>query len=191
MDEDIGVARRVNAAERAARVAAQQERGWLGISFTCDGCVIAAQGDEQRVVASAGGFRIHDVVVGGPAARAGVRAGDVLTHVQGHEVGTQDAWTATERLRPGDRVVLSVTRSGRHYDIVTVAGTRPVSGAATEMRSGALIVSENQDQRPGNVTFSGSLGDVEIQVTGPVTVTRTGEEVIIEGENVTVRLRRR
>jgi S1-C subfamily serine protease len=193
---DLGMARRVSAAERAARTAAQQERGWLGLSFTCKDCVIASQGNDERIVSSPGGLTIHDVVSGGPAHLAGVRTGDVLTHVQGHHVGTQEAWTAADRLRPGDRVVLTVTRSGRQHDLVTAAGARPARHEVSEMlRADSLAVrgvaARSSAVAQGNVSFVGSLGDVRIEVTGPVTVTKTDEEVLIEGENITVRLRRR
>ncbi len=191
LDEEGGMARRVSAAERAARAAEQQQRGWLGLSFTCDGCVIASQGNDERVVAARGGLTIHDVVPGGPAYRAGVRTGDVLTHVQGHHVGSQEAWIAADRLAPGDRVVLTVTRDGRQHDLVTVAGARPVPAEVTEKLAGAVAVGGSRDRAQGSVSFVGNLGDVRIEVTGPVTVTRTDEEVLIEGENVTVRLRRR
>ncbi|HEB76839.1 MAG TPA: PDZ domain-containing protein [Nitrospirae bacterium] len=59
----------------------------------------------------AGGVVIEKVVKGGPAARAGLRKGDVITAMDGRAVeDVQDVKIALLDIRPGDRVKITVKR---------------------------------------------------------------------------------
>jgi putative serine protease PepD len=60
------------------------------------------------------GARIGSVVAGTPAAKAGLRAGDVITRLNGNDVPDSDTLVADVRAyRPGDRVTLTIrTPSG-------------------------------------------------------------------------------
>jgi hypothetical protein len=72
------------------------------------------------------GARVREVSPGGPAERAGVRAGDLIVAVNGKEVrGADPARRVVELLRgvrPGDKVTLRVLRAGRRLEFRVTAG---------------------------------------------------------------------
>jgi serine protease Do len=61
-----------------------------------------------------------------PAARAGVKAGDVIVKVNGRKVSdASDLGQAVARMEPGAESTMTVQRDGRPVDLkVTVAGAR-------------------------------------------------------------------
>ncbi len=62
------------------------------------------------------GFKVVDVTVGGPAEAAGVKAGDVITAVDGHVAREMTVSDLRQRLRtaaPGTRITLTLLRGGR------------------------------------------------------------------------------
>ena len=69
--------------------------------------------------AEAGGMRVEEVVSGGPAEEAGIRAGDLLLAVEGEDVltlgidGTRDLVRGEE----GTRVNMHFSRDGAEYDV--------------------------------------------------------------------------
>lgn len=68
--------------------------------------------EEERF--SLSGVRVRGVLPGGAAEAAGVRAGDLLTAVDGRRVGrVAEAIAAIQLKRPGQAVVLSLSRAGR------------------------------------------------------------------------------
>ena len=93
------------------------ERGWLGVS------VQDSQGD-------APGVTIMSVEHNGPAARAGLRQGDVVTSVNGDKVDTaRGLIRAVAAARPGNNLRLSVRRQGRDVDLSVTVGLRPPESA--------------------------------------------------------------
>ena len=87
------------------------ERAWIGVS-TSDGL---------------GGAAVESVVNGGPADKAGLRAGeDVIVGVAGRQVTSPDdlAQAITDR-SPGDLVIVTVERDGDRREVEVTLGTRP------------------------------------------------------------------
>jgi len=85
-------------------------RGYLGIEFASRGGVTD---DGQRLH----GAVVIKVAEGQPAARAGVRAGDVVLRVDGQAV--EDATVLHEHIvrgDPGHRIALTLLRDGRVQD---------------------------------------------------------------------------
>jgi putative serine protease PepD len=75
---------------------------------------------------SAGGARISEVVSGGPADDAGVRAGDVVTSLGGTNVDSASQLrAAVEAKQPGDTVSLELRRGGKTRTVDVKLGTRP------------------------------------------------------------------
>jgi membrane-associated protease RseP (regulator of RpoE activity) len=99
-----------------ARRGPAEGRAWLGVEL----------GREE-----AGGAAVAEVMPDGPAAVAGIKAGDVITAVDGKDVGSPMA--LVERVgehQPGDRAVLAVKREGRKLDVAVILGRSPGEPAA-------------------------------------------------------------
>ena len=92
------------------------DRGWLGVSVrTIDG----AAGTHA-------GVAIAGVERDGPAARAGLRAGDVVTAVNGEQVDSSLGLVRTIAEKPpGNTVTLQVRRGDRAVSVPVTVGRRP------------------------------------------------------------------
>jgi putative serine protease PepD len=78
--------------------------------------------------AGPGGVAVAEVTPGGPAARAGVRAGDRVVSVDGRSVSEpSDVTEALDGRAPGDSVELEVERDGTREQIDITLGTRPAN----------------------------------------------------------------
>jgi putative serine protease PepD len=86
------------------------ERAYLGVSS-------AAHPD---------GAEIMGVTPGSPAASAGLRTGDVITGVDGHDVrDPSDVSAAIEQLKPGDEIRVEVSRDGQRQSFSVELAERP------------------------------------------------------------------
>ena len=92
------------------------KRGYLGI---------------QTTDATTGtGAVVADVVAGGPAAEAGLRAGDVVIAVDDTTVSQpDDVVAAVSSLKPGREIKVRVRRGGEERSITVKLGTRPAQAA--------------------------------------------------------------
>lgn len=86
------------------------ERGWLGVSVDDhDGSVLIANMDRA-----------------GPAARSGVKPGDIVLAVNGDKIeSSRGLIRAVAGVPPGNSVRLTVRRQGREIEIVVNVGRRP------------------------------------------------------------------
>ena len=93
------------------------DRGWLGVSL----------GDVPASARGPAGASIAAVDKNGPAAKSGLKPGDIVTAVNGQPVDSLRNLTRTIALAPpGSTVRLTVRRSGRPETEVSVTiGTRP------------------------------------------------------------------
>jgi putative serine protease PepD len=74
------------------------------------------------------GAVVGGVTPGSPADRVGIRAGDVITEVDGTPVsGPDDISTAIDDNHPGDSVSVKVKRGGRDYDLQVTLQNRPAT----------------------------------------------------------------
>ena len=73
-----------------------------------------------------GGVTVRETTGGGPAARGGLRAGDVIVEVAGEPVReADDIATAVNARRPGDKVRIVVERDGDRRTLTVTLGTQP------------------------------------------------------------------
>jgi serine protease Do len=104
------------------------ERGWLGVS------VQDAQASEEPASRGpTGGGRRGAVIAGvernSPAARAGLRPGDVVTAINGERIETSRALVRNvAAAQPGQTVRLTVLREGRERELPVQVGRRPNAG---------------------------------------------------------------
>jgi putative serine protease PepD len=76
--------------------------------------------------AAGGGARVASVRSGTPAAKAGIKTGDVITKVDGTSVGSSDELQqAIDARKPGDQVALEIRRGGKTMTVNVTLGTRP------------------------------------------------------------------
>jgi predicted metalloprotease with PDZ domain len=88
-----------------------QARVWLGMDVTA---------------LPVGGVLVTDVSPGGPADRAGIRPGDVVTEVAGQRVESpDDVASAIAPLQPGHRAKVELDRGPFTYTVEVTPRTRP------------------------------------------------------------------
>ena len=136
--EGIGFAIPVNVAKpimEQAKAGTPLARPWIGIRYVAiDPQVVK----ERSLTVTAGalidggqaadGSTTDAVVPGGPAAAAGLRAGDIITSVGGTTISeTQPLEDLLVQFAPGDMVDLRVVRDGATITVSVTLGTRPVN----------------------------------------------------------------
>ena len=73
-----------------------------------------------------GGATIGSVQSGSPAAAAGLKAGDVITAVDGKPITSADDLTAAVAAHaPKDKVTVTITRNGKSVNVDVTLGVRP------------------------------------------------------------------
>jgi hypothetical protein len=98
--------------------------GWLGFSFSCR-CNVQA-GVDPAVWEFEEPPEITAVAASGPAARAGLRAGDRITAVDGSPVTEEEGAKLLTQVQVGQTLRLTVTRDGRERSVEITAGKRPI-----------------------------------------------------------------
>ena len=91
-------------------------RGWLGVSVEP---IRAMSARGNRTLALA----VATVAMGSPAQKAGIKAGDVITHIDGDEV--KDGRLTMHQiamLKPGDTVAISLQRNQQSLDLNAIVG---------------------------------------------------------------------
>ncbi|HEV8638214.1 MAG TPA: trypsin-like peptidase domain-containing protein [Chloroflexota bacterium] len=100
-------------------------RPWLGVTAMTLTPAIA----QQIGVPFVEGVILSEAAQGSPAARAGLRQGDVITALDGQPVKTtDDLGAALARKKVGDRVELTVRRGGQEQKVAVQLGARPAAG---------------------------------------------------------------
>jgi len=79
------------------------------------------------------GYRVRSVAPGSPAARAGVRSGDVIVSVDGAAIDSQDAFETALASRGPGRPMKLVLRNGGSDRTVTVQGQAPPSDLGVQI----------------------------------------------------------
>jgi S1-C subfamily serine protease len=83
-------------------------------------------GLQTTAAQSGSGAQIADATAGGPADRAGLQAGDVVTKVDGKAISTpDDVAAAIAADKPGDKVEVQVQRGGSEHSVEVTLGQRP------------------------------------------------------------------
>ena len=80
------------------------------------------------------------IAPGGPADKAGLQAGDVITAVNGAHVASVNQFVATiADYAPGKTVTLTVNRGGQTKSIKLTLGSQPASASTTQSQGGSNI----------------------------------------------------
>ncbi len=98
--------------EAQVRLLVPGARGWLGLELT-----------DIDLPESA--LRVNRVARGGPAELVGIRAGDLITRIDGDDATPEHLRRVMTRLTPGSTVRLAVLRSGAEQEFALQAARRP------------------------------------------------------------------
>lgn len=106
----------------ALRKGSAPTRGYLGVALApVDADTAAALG-----LAKDRGEYIGSVQPDKPAAKAGLKAGDVVAKVNGQEVTPNNTLSyIVSNIKPGTRIPIEIIRDGKHMTLNAVVGTRP------------------------------------------------------------------
>jgi serine protease DegQ len=97
------------------------ERAYLGVVY---GTQITPELNQQFGIGADEGVSVDDVE--GPAARAGIEAGDVIVSLEGQKIATQEDLIALlNRRRPGEVVTVGIIRDAKRRQIPVTLGERP------------------------------------------------------------------
>ena len=133
--EGIGFAIPINLARPIMQQALEGEalsRPWMGIYYTSLTPVLQGQLGLSlgygALVERPIGINEDAVFAGSPADEAGLRAGDIITHLDAVKVdGDNPLDEILTQYRPGDAISLRVLRGDRPIDLVLRLGSRPVA----------------------------------------------------------------
>ncbi|MEX2120044.1 MAG: PDZ domain-containing protein [Pirellulales bacterium] len=115
---------------------AQAEPGYLGGFF-----------DDRNE--NGAGVRVTQVLPGGPAERAGLRAGDLITAIDGRQVTTIDEFAAVlGETAPGDKPRFELDRAGRTHRLEVTLGRRPPRDQRTDRPQSDPIGEPGAEQPP-------------------------------------------
>ena len=120
------------AAQRMAQLSLQMQGPMiprLAHMFDPNRAVLGVSIADKRNPQNAPGVRVLAVTPGGPAERAGLRTGDILTSINGTTLRSTSRQTAADqligfmdRIKPGDTVRLDYVRDGRGHSTTVKAG---------------------------------------------------------------------
>ncbi|MFQ5767226.1 MAG: trypsin-like peptidase domain-containing protein [Acidobacteriota bacterium] len=95
------------------RAEGKVQRGAIGVTVA-DISQLPAEQREYFNLKNVNGALVQDVVKGEPADEAGVKPGDAIIAVDGHELaGSSDLISRISRKKPGDTIELNILRDGR------------------------------------------------------------------------------
>ena len=101
-------------------------RGWFGFGFQCGDCwARTATAESAAVWRFATRPRVYSVDLGGPAARAGLRRGDVIMQIDGFSILSPEGGRRFGAIRPGQTVRWTVQRDGSLRYVMARAAERP------------------------------------------------------------------
>ena len=99
-------------------------RGWLGIKIQDINPKLA----KAFELDSTDGVVISNIVVNGPADKAGLDRGDIITHISGKKVRDfRETLDQISMHKPGKEVPISIIREGNKMEVMAVVSERPTS----------------------------------------------------------------
>jgi carboxyl-terminal processing protease len=118
-----------------------------------------------------GAVKVVSPMKGSPAEKAGIKAGDYITHVDGKLIYGLDIDDAVEQMRgpAGSKVRLSLVREGRDqpFDVTVVRGTIELEPVTYELKDGNIgYVSVNEFSRDVGNDVNSAIKTLKAQAKG-------------------------
>ncbi len=143
-------------------------RGWFGFGFQCGECGFRSGSADSVAVWEFGSHpRVYSVDLGSPAARAGIRRGDVITQIDGISILNPDGGRRFGAIRPGQSVKWTVMREGAIRHVIARAAERPgrperrERAALTDLRRELVRLNELSDLDELRAKLSGLNREME------------------------------
>jgi len=106
-------------------------RGWLGI----EGQDITPKLAESFNLQNVTGVIVAGIQRSGPAARAGIRAGDIITEVNGKiAISQRTVMDLIAQITPGGKIVIQIFRAGKIIELEAIVGERPRANSRSDQR---------------------------------------------------------
>src|SRR5258707_7523887 len=119
-------------------------RSWLGIQFQS----VLPEIADSLELAEPAGILIADVHPQGPAARAGIAAGDLVDSVNGETIkNAHDFSRAIDATPPGSIVILGNRKKGRAEWIAVMAGRSPMHAEGSPLPTPKSEAGKNEDRQ--------------------------------------------
>jgi serine protease Do len=114
------------------------KRGLIGVTFTEINAALA----KEKGIEDLNGLYVQDVVPNGAAKEAGIKAGDLITKIEGKTIfSSSDLQERVARLRPGDKVNLTVKSAGKERNVsVTLKGEEDSKAAGSKASKSATEI---------------------------------------------------
>ena len=163
-------------------------RAWYGMGISCGGCTIKTSKDgdpAQWQFDNPPG--VHSVDEDGPAGEAGIREGDVLTHIDGVRLDTRKGGERFSNAEPGEQIEWTIERDGKSMTVTMETIDRP--------HRMEVVVPDHRylHDRAFKLRFSGGLAgaDVEVRGTPAVKVTHDEEKgiIIVKTPDASIKIR--
>ena len=123
--QGIGFAIPVNTATEVVKQLVQYGqviRGWVGIEPQVLNPALAQALNLPNIE----GLLVVGIAKNGPAHMAGIRPGDIITHMNGNMIEEpRAAMEMISEMQPGEKVTIRVNRQNQSIDILVVVGARP------------------------------------------------------------------
>jgi membrane-associated protease RseP (regulator of RpoE activity) len=152
-----------------------QRQGYLGIAISCSNCSwkTSATTSIWRFSASPAVEAIDTL---GPAARSGIRAGDVITAIDGLALTTDAGARRFSEVAPGQSYSLSVHGRTQARTVLIVATERPDGmgrALAESLRAAgeAIAITRRGPAADSPIRFSGTIAGLDVVVRGSPDVT--------------------
>jgi carboxyl-terminal processing protease len=118
-----------------------------------------------------GAVKVVSPFKGSPADKAGIKAGDYITHINGKLIYGLDIDDAVEQMRgpAGSTIRLSLVREGRDkpFDVTVTRGTIELEPVTSELKSGNIgYISVNEFSRDVGRDVNAALKALKVQAKG-------------------------
>ncbi len=135
-------------------------RSWLGIQFQS----VLPEIADSLELAEPAGVLIADVHPAGPAANAGIAAGDLVDSVNGEAIKNAHDFSRTIDATPPDSIViLGIRKKGREEWIAVMAGRSPMHAEVSPLPTPKSEAGKNEDRQQLGLKLLalGALGGTE------------------------------